>query len=121
MLSRQKRAKIQGRKRTHPIYDKHGDEVIDDNKYDNDEDHLPVTNVSHSVSAVDAERDAFIDARVAELTKKYCHEFMKKAFLLRVLSKDLPLNTVSVMIKMCRPQKDLDYIIYCLRSWEVGV
>jgi hypothetical protein len=111
-----KRAKIQGRKGTSPVNDKHGDEVIDDDKYDNDEDHLPVTDASHSVSSMDAGRDVFIDARAAELTKNHCQDFIKRAFLLRVVSKDLPLTTASVMIKMFRPQPDLDYIIYCLRN-----
>jgi hypothetical protein len=69
---------IQGRKGTNPIYDKYGDEIIDDDKCDNYEDYLPVTDASHSVSIVYAERDAFIDARAAELTKKHCQEFMKR-------------------------------------------
>jgi hypothetical protein len=46
---------------------------------------------------------------------------MKRAFLLRVINNDNPLTTASVMIEMCRPQTDIDYIIYCLKSWEVGV
>jgi hypothetical protein len=102
-----KRAKIQGRNGTHPVYDKHGDEVIDDNKYDNDDGHLPVTDASHSVSTMDAERNALIDTRAAELTKKHHQEFMKRAFLLRVLGKDLPLATASVMIKCAGSQKTL--------------
>jgi hypothetical protein len=97
-----KRAKIQ-RKGNRPVYDKHGDEVINEDKYDNDEDHLPVTNASHSVSTREAEREAFIDAKAAELIKKHHQEFMKKVFLLRVISASLPLTTASAMIKMCRP------------------
>ncbi len=68
---------------------------------------------------MDTEREAFIAAKAAELTKKDCNKFMKRAFLLRVLSNDIPLTTVSVMIKMCRHQSDIDYNIYCLRNWEV--
>jgi hypothetical protein len=64
-----KGAKIQGRKGTCPVYDNHGDEVIDDNKYNDDEDHLPVTNASCSKSAVEAERDVFIDARQQNLLR----------------------------------------------------
>jgi hypothetical protein len=43
-----KRTKNQGRKGTIPVYDKHGVEVIDDNKYYNEEDHIPVANASCS-------------------------------------------------------------------------
>jgi hypothetical protein len=116
-----KRAKIQGRKGTHPVYDKHGDEVIDDNEYDNDEDHLSVTNASCAVSSVEPEREVSIDAKAAELIEKHCQEFMKRAFLLRVFCANPPLTTASAMIKMGRPQSDIAYIIYCLRNWQVGV
>ncbi len=70
---------------------------------------------------MDTVREAFIAAKVAEPTKKHCKEFMKRAFLLRVISNNIPLTTASAMIKMCRPQSDIDYIIYCLKNWEVGV
>ncbi len=104
------------RKGTRPVYDKHGDKVIDDDKYNNEEDHIPVTNALCLSSAVDTKKEAFIAAKVAELTKKHHKEFMKRAFLLQGFSKDLPLTTASAMIKMCRPQSDIDYIIYCLRN-----
>jgi hypothetical protein len=94
------------------VYDKHRDKVFDDDKYDNEEDHIPVTNALYSASTVDTEREAFIAAKVAELTKKHCKEFMKGAFLLQVLSNNIPLTTASAMIKMCRPQSDIDYIVY---------
>ncbi len=100
---------------THPVYDKHDDDVIDDNKYDDDDYHLPVTNALCSVSILDTEREAFIDAMAAELIEKHCPDFMKRVSLLRVLSTDLPLTIASVIIKMYRPQSDIDYIIYCLR------
>ncbi len=103
------------------VYDKHGDKVIDDNKYDNEEYHIPVTNALCSASTMDTESEAFIAAKAAELTKKHRDAFMKRAFFLRVLSNDIPLTTASAMIKICRPQSDIDYIIYCLRNWEVGV
>ncbi len=95
--------------------------MIDDNKYDNEEDHIPVTNALCSSSTMDTEREAFIAAKVEELAKKHCKEFMKRAFLLQNFSNNIPLTTSSAMIKMCRPQSDIDYIIYCLRNWEVGV
>ncbi len=96
--------------------------MIYDDKYDNEEgDHIQVTNASCSASTVDTEREAFIATNAAELTKKHCKEFMKRAFLLQVLSNNIPLTTASMMIEMCRPQSDIDYIIYCLKNWEVGV
>jgi hypothetical protein len=67
------------RKGTLSVYDKHGDKVIDDNKYDNEEDHIPVTNALCSSSIVDTGKEAFIAAKAAELTKKHCKEFMKRA------------------------------------------
>jgi hypothetical protein len=70
---------------------------------------------------MDTEKEAFIAAKAAELIKKHHKELMKRAFSLQVLSKDLPLTTVSAMIEMCRPQSDTAYIIYYLRNWEVGV
>ncbi len=75
-----KRTKNQGRKGTCPVSDKHGDEVIDGNKYGNEEDHIPITNASCSASTVDTEREACIAAKAAELTKKHCKELMKRAF-----------------------------------------
>ncbi len=86
-----KRIKNQERKGTHPVYDKHRDEVIDDNKYDSEEDHIPVINALCSASTVDTEREAFIAAKAAELTKKHHEEFMKRAFSLRVISTIFPL------------------------------
>jgi hypothetical protein len=49
--------KNQGRKGTHPVYDKHGDEVIDDDKYDNEKVHIPVINGLCSASTVDTDRE----------------------------------------------------------------
>ncbi len=66
-----KRTKNQRRKGTRPLDDKHGDKVIDDDKYDNEEDHIPVTNALCSASTMDTEREAFIATMVAELTKKH--------------------------------------------------
>jgi hypothetical protein len=37
---------------------------------------------------------------------------MKRVFSVRTLTADVPLTTASASIKMCRPQKDIDYIIY---------
>ncbi len=85
------------------MYDKHGDKGIDDEKYDNEEDHIPVTNALCLASTMDTEREAFIAAKAAELTKKHHKEFMKRAFLLRVISNNIPLTTSSAMIKMCSP------------------
>ncbi len=59
--------KNQGRKGTRPVYDKHWEKVIDDNKYDNEEDHVPVTNALCSASTVDTEREAFIAAKAAQI------------------------------------------------------
>ncbi len=46
---------------------------------------------------------------------------MKRAFSVRTLATDVPLTTASASITMCRPQKDIDYIIYIFKNWHVGV
>ena len=56
----------------------------------------------------------FIAEKAAELIEKHRQEFMKRAFSVRTLAADVPLTTASASIKMCRPQKDIDYIIYVL-------
>jgi hypothetical protein len=66
-----RRTKNQVRKGTHPVYDKHGDKVIYGNKYDNEEDHISVTNALCSSSTMDTEKEAYITAKAAELTKKH--------------------------------------------------
>jgi hypothetical protein len=63
----------------------------------------------------------FIAEKAAELIEKHRQEFMKRAFSVRTLAADVPLTTASASIKMCRPQKDIDYIIYVLKNWCVDV
>ncbi len=46
---------------------------------------------------------------------------MKRAFSVRTLTADVPLTAASASIKMCRPQKDIYYIIYALKNWRVGI
>ena len=73
-------------------------------------------------TAQDAAVDLFIAEKAAELIEKHRQEFMKRAFYVtvRTLAADVPLTTVSASIKMCRPLKDVDYIIYVLKNWLVG-
>ena len=90
-------------------------------KYDDDNDIIPATNGPVVYSAQDIEADVFIAQKAAELIEKHRQEFMKRAFSVRTLAADVPLTTASASIKMCRPQKDLDYIIYILKNWRVGI
>ena len=46
---------------------------------------------------------------------------MQRAFSVRTHATDVPLTTASASIKMCRPQNDIDYIIYVLKNWHVGI
>jgi hypothetical protein len=89
-------------------------------KYDNEDDFIPATNGPILTTAQDAADDMFIAEKAAELIEKHRQEFMKRAFSVRTLASDVPLTTASASIKMCRPQKDIDYIIYVL-NWRVGV
>jgi hypothetical protein len=69
----------------------------------------------------DIEVDYFIAEKAVELIEKHHQEFMKRTFSVRTLATDVPLTTASASIKMCRPQKDIDYIIYILKNWRVGI
>jgi len=80
-------------------------------KYDNEDDFIPATDGPIQQDAVG---DMFIAEKAAELIEKHRQEFMKRAFSVRTLAADVPLTTASASIKMCRPQKDIDYIIYVL-------
>ncbi len=67
------------------------------------------------------EKELCIAKKAAELNEKHPQEFIKRAFSVRALGTYIPLTTASAMIKMCRPPKDLDYISYILKNWQVGV
>ena len=90
-------------------------------KYDNEDDIIPATDCPIVTTAKDIAAELFIAEKAAELIEKHRQEFMKKAFSVRTLTADVPLTTASASIKMCRPQKDIDYIIYVLKNWRVGV
>ena len=91
-------------------------------KYDNEDDIIPATDCPIVTTAKDIAAELFIAEKAAELIEKHRQEFMKKAFSVRTLAaEDVPLTTASASIKMCRPQKDIDYIIYVLTNWRVGV
>jgi hypothetical protein len=87
-------------------------------KYDNEDDFIPATDGPIQQDAVG---DMLIAEKAAELIEKHRQEFMKRAFSVRTLAADVPLITASASIKMCRPQQDIDYIIYVLQNWCVGV
>ena len=91
-------------------------------KYDNEADFITATDGPIlTTTAQDSVNDMFIAEKAAELIEKHRQEFMKRAFSVRTLAADVPLTTASASIKMCRPQKDIDYIIYILKNWCVGV
>jgi len=73
------------------------------------------------VTDQDIVADLFIAEKDAELVEKHRQEFMKRAFSVRTHAAEVPLTTASSSIKMCRPQKGLDYIIYILKNWRVGI
>jgi hypothetical protein len=90
-------------------------------KYDDEDDIIPATDGPIVSTAHDIEADYFIAEKAAELIEKHHQEFMKRAFSVRTLAVDVPLTTASASIRMCRPQKDIDYIIYILKNWRVGI
>jgi len=89
-------------------------------KYDDEDDIIPATNSPIVATGQDIVSDLFIAKKTAELNEKHHQEFMKRAFSIRTLTADVPFTTASASIKMCRPQKDIDYIIYVLNNWHVG-
>ncbi len=90
-------------------------------KYNDEDDIIPATDGPVLTTAQDVAADLFIAEKAADLIEKHRQEFMKRAFSVRTITADVPLTTASASIKMCRPQKDIDYIIYVLKNWCVGV
>jgi hypothetical protein len=90
-------------------------------KYDDEDDIILATDGPILTTAQDAAADLFIAEKAAELIKKHRHKFMNRAFFVRALAANVSLTTASASIKMCRPQKDIDYIIHVLKNWCVGV
>jgi len=76
-------------------------------KYDDEDDIIPATDVPIVTTDQDIASDLFIAEKSAELVDKHHQEFMKRAFSVRTLATDVPLTTASESIKMCRPQKDI--------------
>jgi len=100
----------------------HSVEDADDggDKYDDEDNIITATNGPIVVTDQDIVSDLFIAEKAAELVEKHCQEFMKRALSVRTHATDDPLTTASASIKMCRPQNDIDYIIYILENWCVG-
>ena len=115
-----KRAKrmpnTEGKVSFHSVDDEDGGD-----KYDDEDDNIPATNGPIVSTGHDIEVDYFIAEKAVELIEKHHQEFMKRTFSVRTLATDVPLTTASASIKMCRPQKDIDYIIYILKNWRVGI
>ena len=80
-------------------------------KYDDEDDVIPATGGPIVATGQDIASDMFIAEKAVELVEKHRQKFMKRAFSVRTLAADFPLTTASATIKMCRPQKYIDYII----------
>ncbi len=81
-------------------------------KFDNEADFITATDGPIlATTAQDSVNDMFIAEKAAELVEKHHQEFMKRTFSVQTLAAGVPLTTASASITMCRPQKDIDYII----------
>ena len=94
-----KRAKIKGTGTSGSLDDNDDDHHLD--KYDDEDDYIPVTNGPIFDTSQDAENELFIAAKAVELIEKHRLEFMKRAFSVRALSTDVPHTTVSAIEKIC--------------------
>jgi hypothetical protein len=88
------------------------------NKDDKDVDYVPATN--QAVNNIMEGKDG---GELAAIIANHRNVFMERAFPLgqgEEQAYSIP-QSKSAAIKSCRPKKELDYITYGVRNWQVGV
>jgi hypothetical protein len=93
----------------------------DEAEYDDKEDVLPVTDATFGVIQQDKRRVA--EFNTATVVAVHQLEFMQRAFPPQPanVGKKKTQGSVAVSIKACRPQSEVDYIMYILMHWQVSV
>ncbi len=93
----------------------------DNAKYNDKEDVLSFTNVAFGEKQRERRRLAALNT--AAIIKAHCLEFMQRTFPSKpaVAEKKKTQGATAESITACRPQSKVDYIIYDLTHWQVGV
>jgi hypothetical protein len=93
----------------------------DDAEYNNEEDFLPLTDAPMGEQQREQRRLAALDTATA--IEVHCLEFMQRAFPPKPADegKKKTQGAANASITVCRLQSKLDYIMYVLMHWQVGV
>jgi hypothetical protein len=93
----------------------------DEAEYDDKDDVLPVTDAPFGVTQQDARHLAEFNTAAAVAVHQL--EFMQRAFppQLANVGKAKTQGAAAASIKACRPQSEIDYIVYVLMNWQVGI
>jgi hypothetical protein len=93
----------------------------DEAEYDDKEDVLPVTDAPYGVRQQDNRRLA--EFNTATVVVAHQLEFMQRAFPPQPanVGKKKTQGAAAASIEACRPQSEVDYIMYILMHWQVGI
>jgi hypothetical protein len=93
----------------------------DEAEYDDEDDVLPVTDAPFGVTQRDVRHLAEFNTAAAVVA--HWLEFMQRAFPPQPTNagKVKTQGAAAASIKACRPQSEVDYIVYVLMNWQVGV
>ncbi len=94
---------------------------MEEAEYDDKDNVLPVTDAPFGVTQQDARRLAEFNTAAAVAVHRL--EFMQRAFPPQPanIGKAKTQGAAAASIKACRPQSEVDYIVYVLMNWQVGV
>ncbi len=104
------------------VAERRGEIVIEDEaEYNDKADILPVTDVPFGVKQREERRLAAFNT--ATVVAAHQLKFMQRAFLPQPtnVKKEKTQGAAAASIKGCKPQIEVDYIIYILMHWQVGV
>ncbi len=93
----------------------------DEAEYDDKEDVLPVTDAPFGVRQWDKRRLA--EFNTGTVVAAHWLECMQRAFPLEPanVGKKKTQGAAAASIKACTPQSEVDYIVYILMNWQVGI
>jgi hypothetical protein len=93
----------------------------DEAEYDDEEDVLPVTDAPFGVRQRD--KRSLAEFNTATVVVVHWLEFMQRAFPPQRanVGKKKTQGAAAASIKACRLQREVDYIMYILMHWQVGI
>jgi hypothetical protein len=93
----------------------------DDANYGNKENVLPLTDVA--IGEKQQEQRRLAEFNTTTVIEVHCLEFMQRAFPPKLADegKKKTQGAAAESISACRPQSKLDYIMYVLMYWQVGI